>query len=363
LEEQGFINETVVDDAYNKVAEPISAEDYSKQHTDQASFFTNNENMLPTSLANKAYGDDQSLQREYPAGEPLNYYGNEADDLNLYGRTDEPEPVIPEDYEVIDNPEDIPTEGTEDIKVALVGDETANAMSSNNFYKELMVTEANISSSVKYNATDKLTVEDITVSGDKGSSNGKIIYTAPVVEIKNVVVDQETETTVYNMFEGAQSTNDNYDGLHTLNASDINIDNTGLTHNVINVYTPANDAVITIKNSNFNLNVNNSNVVRISNYLNAENVTVNFENIDWTYENSPEGADWSYAGLLLYQPAGSSEDYTKLSTWTFNFKNCKYNGEKVTANNFGEHSQAFYMYKNNTVVDPATIEGIQINFE
>ena len=46
------------------------------------SFFTNNENMLPTSLANKAYGDNQELQREYPAGEPLNYYGNEADDLH-----------------------------------------------------------------------------------------------------------------------------------------------------------------------------------------------------------------------------------------------------------------------------------------
>ena len=53
LEENGFINETVVDEAYNKVAEPISAEAYSEQHTDQASFFTNNENMLPTSLATK----------------------------------------------------------------------------------------------------------------------------------------------------------------------------------------------------------------------------------------------------------------------------------------------------------------------
>jgi hypothetical protein len=104
LEEKGFINETVVDEAYNKVAEPISAEDYSKQHSDQASFFTNNENMLPTSLANKAYGDDQTLQREYPAGEPLNYYGNEADDLHLYGDPEEPDvPSKPE--EIINTPE------------------------------------------------------------------------------------------------------------------------------------------------------------------------------------------------------------------------------------------------------------------
>ncbi len=99
LEEKGFINETVVDDAYNTVAEPMSAEDYSEQHTDQASFFTNNENMLPTALETKAYGDDNALQREYPAGEPLNYYGNEADDLHLYGEpengesdSDEPTP-------------------------------------------------------------------------------------------------------------------------------------------------------------------------------------------------------------------------------------------------------------------------------
>lgn len=89
LEEKGFENETVVDKAYNKVAEPISAGEYSEQHSDQDSFFTNNENMLPTSLANKAYGDDQTLQREYPAGESLNYYGNEADDLKLYG-----EPIV-----------------------------------------------------------------------------------------------------------------------------------------------------------------------------------------------------------------------------------------------------------------------------
>ena len=103
FEEKGFINETVVDEAYNTVAEPISTEDYSKQHSDQASFFTNNENMLPTSLANKAYGEDQTLQREYPAGEPLNYYGNEADDLHLYG---DPEPDVPsKPEEIINTPE------------------------------------------------------------------------------------------------------------------------------------------------------------------------------------------------------------------------------------------------------------------
>ena len=119
LEEKGFVNETVVDDAYNTVAEPISAEKYSEQHTEQMSFFTNNENMLPTELQNKAYGDDNALQREYPAGEPLNYYGNEADDLHLYGEstesdsdaepTPEPEPAPEPEPEPAPEPEPEPT--------------------------------------------------------------------------------------------------------------------------------------------------------------------------------------------------------------------------------------------------------------
>ena len=100
---KGFVNETVVDDAYNKVAEPMSVEDYSEQHTDQMSFFTNNENMLPSALETKAYGDKQELQREYPAGEPLNYYGNEADDLKLYG--DKPSDVPSKPKEIINTPE------------------------------------------------------------------------------------------------------------------------------------------------------------------------------------------------------------------------------------------------------------------
>lgn len=99
LEGKGFINETVVDNAYNTVAEPISAASYSEQHTDQDSFFTNNENMLPTELQNKAYGENNELQREYPAGEPLNYYGNEADDLHLYGDPEpEPEPEVIKEF-------------------------------------------------------------------------------------------------------------------------------------------------------------------------------------------------------------------------------------------------------------------------
>ncbi len=54
-----------------------------------------------------------------------------------------------------------------------------------------------------------------------------------------------------------------------------------------------------------------------------------------------------------------------MQTWTFNFKNCKYNGVKVTANNFGEHSQVFYLYNvggDNNIKDAAA-EGLTLVFE
>ena len=120
-----------------------------------------------------------------------------------------------------------------------------------------------------------------------------------------------------------------------------------MTHNVVNVYTPANNAVINIKDSTFNLDVDNSNVLRLSNYMNSENVTVNFENVNWTYENA-DASDWKWAGLVIYQPAGAdvalTGDTSKLATWKFNFTNCKYNDVVVDANNFGAHNQVIYAY-------------------
>lgn len=104
LEEKGFINETVVDEAYNEVATPISGEAFANSVKGEA-FFTNNEVMLPTELKTKAYGDDQQLQREYPAGESLNYYGNEADDLKLYGDAEESNEETTPEPEPEPNPE------------------------------------------------------------------------------------------------------------------------------------------------------------------------------------------------------------------------------------------------------------------
>ena len=108
--------------------------------------------------------------------------------------------------------------------------------------------------------------------------------------------------------------------------------------------------------------------MRIANYANSTGVTVNFENVEWTYENSLATNYWYWAGLLLYQPASSDValggDLSAMATWKFNFINCKYNGVKVTENNFGEHNQVFITYNigGNEEVENAASK-FTINFE
>lgn len=218
-------------------------------------------------------------------------------------------------------------------------------------------------------ASESVTIKNLTVSGKKDAGNGKINFKTPVLNVSDVVI--ENGCTVYNVFEGSQVYNkDFYNKEVTL--SGITCDNISLKHNVLNVYTPNDDAVITIKDSVFNLNVVTSNVMRVANYTNAKNVTINFENVEWNYENcalasTPEHEDWAWAGLLLYQPAGKDSATTgnleAISTWTINITNCKYNGEKVTENNFGSHSQAVYAYninKSGEISNPELIFNIVI---
>lgn len=157
--------------------------------------------------------------------------------------------------------------------------------------------------------------------------------------------------------------------VEKVTAERFDIDCPSLTHNIINIYTPHDNAEIVIKDSKFNLTVDNSNVLRLANYMNAENVTVTFENCEWTYENGLTKNDWRWAGLVIYQPASADialgGDLSKIRTWKFNFVNCKYNGQKVTGNNFGEHSQVFYLYNiGNTgnVTNPEE-NGLMLNFK
>lgn len=249
--------------------------------------------------------------------------------------------------------------------IVLTSSEAIQALTSNTEFNTLTIVGGNSNNDIKAVASDKVTVDGMTINGDKGASNGRMQISADTVTIKNVIV--ETGSTAYNLFESSQNTAKTEYFTSNYDISNITCDNTELNHNLFSIYTFADNAVINVSDSNFNLDVDNSNVLRLSNYTNATGVTVNFENVDWTYENA-EGSDWSWAGLIIYQPSSSDTALTggttAIETWHFNFKNCRYNGEKVTENNFGEHNQVAYLYninKSGEVSDASTV--ITMSFE
>lgn len=259
-----------------------------------------------------------------------------------------------EEINSIDNPSET--------DVFINGDSALNALTTKKTFKNIEISNVDANNQIYLYATDNIVVDGMEVTGDKGSTNGYVFYSAKDIEISNLSI--ANGSTAYNVFEGDQK-NQN---LKVLNASNVMVDNPSLTHNVFNVYKPQNNAVISIKDSRFNLTVDNSNVLRISNTSNATGVTVNFENIEWNYENGLSFNDWRWAGLIIYQPystdSGLSGDLTAMKTWKFNFKNCKYNGVKVNANNFGQHNQVFYLYCVGTSgsVKDASAEGLVLNF-
>ena len=238
-----------------------------------------------------------------------------------------------------------------------------NAMTNNNEYNSITIGggEAN-GGDIKLDAKKDITIANVEISGNKGESNGRVLFTADTVNVTNVEVADGSE--IYNVFEGTQNTAKT---VSEFTASNVVVDNTSLKHNVFNIYVPNNDAVITIKDSYFNLNVNNSNIIRMANYANATGVTINFENITWTYENADK-SDPSWAGLMIFQPASQdvalNGDTSKIATWKINVKDCIYNGVKVNANNFGKINQVAYLYNiggTGAVTDAANV--ITMNFE
>jgi len=248
--------------------------------------------------------------------------------------------------------------------VFINGDGAFNALT-NKTFNNIEAANIEAANQVSLAANEAIVLDDVDVTGNKGTSNAFILLNAPAVEVSNITVEDGAKP--YNVFEQAGNGND----IDSFNASDIKVDDISLKHNVFNIYKVSDGAEINISDGKFNLNVNNSNIMRLTNLTNATGVTVNFENIEWTYENTPnkEAADWDYAGLIIYQPystdAGLSGDLTAMQTWKFNFKNCKYNGVKVTANNFGEHNQVFYLYNvgNDGSVRDAVTEGLDVTFE
>ncbi len=221
--------------------------------------------------------------------------------------------------------------------------------------------------SAKYvlNAKDTIQFNDVTVAGEKAaSSNAKILFDCANLEINGATI--ENGSTVYNVFE--QRNTVSKFNIKSVQAKDITCLNNSLTHNVLNVYNLATGANILVEDSEFELNVDNSNVLRLTNYLNADNVTVTFKNVNWNYT---AGSDFGWAGLAIYQAVGSdalaleTPDLSHIKTWKFIFDNCKYNGTKVTANNFGENNQVLYFYnvsKAGELTDPAEL-GVRIEFK
>ena len=251
-----------------------------------------------------------------------------------------------------------------DTDVFISGNEAFNALT-NKTFKSIEAANIEAASQVSLTANDSIVLDDVDVTGDKGSSNAFVLLNSPAIEVSNITVEDGAKP--YNVFEQTGSGIK----LDAFNASNIKVDDVSLKHNVFNIYNVEDDAVINISDGTFNLNVNNSNILRLANYTNATGVTVNFENIEWTYENTPNAAsaDWSWAGIIIYQPASGdvalTNDLSKIQTWVFNFKNCRYNGVKVTENNFGEKNQVFYLYNvGNTgaVTDPVA-NGLHLNFE
>ena len=239
----------------------------------------------------------------------------------------------------------IPSTAEEAANTNLVLTESSaiNAMTNNNEYNSITIGggEAN-GGDIKLDAKKDITIANVEISGDKGASNGRVLFTANTVNVTNVNVADGSA--IYNIFEGTQNTAKT---VSEFTASNVVVDNTSLKHNVFNIYVPSNDAVITIKDSYFNLDVDKSNVIRMANYANATGVTINFENITWTYENA-EKSDISWAGLMIFQPAGNdvalNGDTSKIATWKINVKDCIYNGVKVNNNNFGFINQVAYLY-------------------
>ena len=246
--------------------------------------------------------------------------------------------------------------------VFISGNEALNALAAKKTFKNLEIANVEAAQQVNLAAVESIALDGVEVTGDKGSSNGYFLVDAPKVDVSNITIADGAKP--YNVFEEVGA------GTDSFNASNVKVNDVALKHNVFNIYRPNNDAVINISDVNLNLNVNNSNALRLANYKNATGVTVNFENVSWTYENTPniESADFGWAGLIIYQPATTDValggDLSKVQTWTFNFKNCKYNGVKVTENNFGKKNQVFYLYninKTGAITDPVE-NGLVLNF-
>jgi hypothetical protein len=236
--------------------------------------------------------------------------------------------------------------------IVVATNEAIEALSTPKTFNSITIAGGELGNNTVINllAKDSIEVNGLTVSGTKGEGNGKIVYGSNDITISNVNI--EPGCTVYNVFESRQDkVEDNL--VENFTATNVIVDDIDLMHNVFNIYQLADGANILVKESVFNLNVAKSNVMRVSNITNARNVTMSFENVEWSYEEkgyTPSDYDW--AGLLIYQPYSTDDGYDTgiamenkaVHTWTINVKNCRYNGEPIDDNLVGTIKQAVYQY-------------------
>lgn len=219
------------------------------------------------------------------------------------------------------------------------------------------------------NANETVYIDGIEVNGTFGTNpsggryNGKINPIGKNIVVKDMVIVDGCEA--YNIIECTGQTK--YP-TYNLVVDNVKCNDTALKHNIVNLYVPGENAVIEVSNGKYNLNVANSNVMRMANYGGAKNVKVLFKNIDWSYETAGgTEEDFKWGGILLYQPALSDPalkgDLSCLKTWTVIFDNCTYNGKKVTDINFGKNNQLLYGYNiggDGEITDISSIVKVEI---
>lgn len=130
------------------------------------------------------------------------------------------------------------------------------------------------------NATEKVYINGITIDGGRTtvSPNAKTLIDCKDLVIKNAEV--KNGCVAYNIIEQPQNAKFPTESIYIDNLKAPNT----IIHNVVSYYNFADNAEILIENAEFDLNVATSNVIRLSNYTNVDNVTVTLRNVKWTYE-------------------------------------------------------------------------------
>ena len=193
---------------------------------------------------------------------------------------------------------------------------------------------------VKVDTTGDFTMTNSTI--DNASSTGSF-YNALNIKATGVVTIEDNNFTnmnnVYNVIEFSQS-------VATANGTTIKGNTfTGQSkNNVINLFLFEEGTVINIEDNEF---AYASNAVRVSNYNNVSDVTINITNNE--YKDSSSGA---YAGFMLFQEV-KNESFNGITVNVTNLIGPS--GEKVTADSTDKDRFCYYYFNHTTNTGEAII--------